>query len=284
MKQAIRMVLVLALLAPTARAGSPWSQESGEGYAQAAFYWILPYDELFAGDDVFVTSREITDITLEAYLEHGIADAWTMIAAVPFKQLDAGSAVDGATVPVLPDEGSVSALGALRLGVKRQLTGGAWASAMQLDVELPTGSLDDATGLRSGIDGTAWVPSFSVGQGLANGYWFAHAGVAIRDEGYSEQFRGGFEYGRRAFGDRWLFVGGIEIVDSFRNGNRTVEPTNAASGLYLDRQEVVAPVLKAIYRAGAGWGVSGTVQGGFDGHLIARSPFLGIAVFTNYGG
>lgn len=284
MKQTIFGALALVLVATAAHAGSPWSQSPGAGYAQAAFYWIPAYDELFGADDVFVTSREITDMTLEAYVEHGVFDGWTVIGALPFKLLDAGSAVDEATLPVLPDEGSVSTLGAVRLGVKRQLTGGAWASAAHLDVELPTGSLDDATGLRSGIDGTAWIPSVSVGQGRARGYWFAHAGVAIRDDGYSDQFRGGFEYGRRAFGDRWLFVGGIEIVDSFRNGERAVEPTNAATGLYVDRQEVVAPVLKAIYETDAGWGVSGTMQGGFDGYLIARSPFLGVAVFTKYGG
>ena len=287
---ALAALAVLATV-PPAQAG-PWTRPAGEGYVQAALYAILPYDEVFGGEAPFVTSREMVDLTIEAYVEHGLTDAWTLLGAVPAKWVASGDAVAGRSLDVLPEEGSRLAPGAVRLGLRRALTRDGWVSAVQFDVELPTGTFDETTGLRTGIDGTALVPSVRLGRGGARSYGFAHFGVALRTGGYSEQIRAGFEYGRRVFGGEWLFVAGIEVVQSLRNeprrdtirdGERPDEITNLATALYLDEQEVIAPVLKAIRSFGGRWGVMGTVQGGFTGNQVARSPFLGFAIFAHYG-
>lgn len=282
---------ILVLLGGPALAGSPWTRAAGSGYVQAAFYVIPAHDELFGSEDPFVTERRITDVTLEAYAEHGLTDGWTLLGAVPLKFLEAGDPSDAPSLVAGTEAGSLTALGNVRLGVRRAITRGAWVSAAQLDVEMPTGDFDAPTGLRSGIDGFAFVPSVSVGRGRARDYWFAHLGVAWRNRGYGEQLRAGVEYGRRVFGDDWLFVAGLEVLQSFDDdgrrdailgGARADELTNLATGLYVDDQEVVSPVLKAIYTVDPTWGASFTVQGGFAGKQVARSPFLGVAVFAIY--
>ncbi len=146
---------------------------------------------------------------------------------------------------------------------------------------MPTADFDATTGLRTGVDAWTVVGGLAVGRGSARTYGSAHVGVALRSNGYSEQWRAGFEFGRRAF-TRWWFVAGIEAVQSLRNGDRVPAATNLETGLYLDEQEVVAPVLKALYEIDPRWGVMGTVQGGFLGDFVARSPFLGAAVFARY--
>ncbi len=274
--------LLLAVLAVSAAATSPWTREPGHGYAQVAVYTILPYDRLVVnGTEEYRVGRELQDTTVEAYLEHGLAEGWTATAVVPWRWLEAGDVVDDPAFPLTIEEGSKAGLGNVRVGVRRRLARGAWSVAAGLDVEMPTADFDAATGLRTGIDAWSVVPGLAVGRGSARSYGSLHAGVALRSDGYSEQWRAGFEYGRRPF-DRWWFVAGIEVVQSLRNGDRVPVPTNLETGLYLDEQGVVAPVLKTLYEIDPRWGVMATVQGGFAGDFVARSPFLGAAVFARY--
>lgn len=286
MRTRLSVALLLCLLLPasTAEARSPWTRARGDGFAQAALYAIAPYDRVITeSGDEFETARTLTDLTLELYAEHGITDAWTLVAVVPFKRLDAGDpnpAVDAGTAGI--ESGSLTAPGNVRLGLRRSLARGAWTAAVQLDVEAPTAEFHRGTGLRSGYDAWSMAPVVSLGRGQERSYWYAFAGGGWRGNGYSNFWRAGIEGGRSSGGGRWWWIGSLEVLQTLHDGDRIDPPTNRATALYVDEQEVVAPVLKVLRRVNGRWALQGTLQGGITGNFVARSPFVGLAVFTEY--
>jgi hypothetical protein len=145
-----RFVGVLLLIVATpAAAGSPWTREQGRGFVQLAGYSIGPYETLFrsSGDD-FRTGREIRDDTVELYAEHGLTSRWTLVGTLPWKRIEAGDPVADPTLsPATVAAGSRSTPGNAELGVRRKLVDGGFVLSGQLDLELPTGSFDEATGL-----------------------------------------------------------------------------------------------------------------------------------------
>lgn len=273
-----------AVAAPVARARSPWTPERGHGYAQAALYAIAPYDRVITDSgDEFDTGRTLTDLTLEFYVEHGLTRDWTLIVVAPFKFLDAGDLNPDASIsPTTIESGSLAAPGNLRLGIRRALARGDWNAALQLDVEAPTGAFREETGLRTGYDAWSIAPVLGVGRGTERGYWYAYAGGGWSGNDYSSSWRVGIEGGRRSAGGRWWWIGALEALQSFHDGDRVEAPTNLETGLYVNDQEVLAPVIKVLYRASARWGVQATVQGGITGNFVARSPFVGLALSTEY--
>lgn len=280
----VALLLCLLFLATTAEARSPWTRARGDGFAQAAFYAIAPYDRVITeSGDEFETARTLTDLTMELYAEHGITDTWTVVAVVPFKHLDAGDPNPEISADTPPTEaGSLTALGNIRLGLRRSLARGTWNVAVQLDVEAPTAEFRTGTGLRSGYDAWSAVPVVSVGRGRDHSYWYAFAGGGWRGNGYSNFWRAGIEGGRSSGKGRWWWIGSLEILQTLHDGDRLDPTTNVATALYVDEQEVVAPVFKVLHRVSERWGLQGTLQGGFTGNFVARSPFVGLAVFAEY--
>lgn len=279
-KHYIPAATTLALsISSGAHAQSAWTQPEGEVFLQASLTNIGPYDTLYrrSGPDL-VTGREITETSLELYGEYGLSDAWTLVGNLPLRSVDAGDLVSGATLqPVTIEEGSLSALGNVLVGLRRSFSNGDTAIAGQLDLELPTGSTDAATGLATGLDAFTFRPWVSVGRGFGKTYAQAHLGLSLRTDSYSHDWRLGGEVGYQ-FTERLLIAGTLDLVDSFQNGSVSLDPRRLETGLFVDQQEYLSPGIKGLWQFGEHFGLSASLRGAITGNNVPKAPFLMIGL------
>ena len=198
-------------------AQSPWVAEKGKGFAQIGYTTIGPYNDLFlkSGGSYSLT-REVTDVTIQAYGEYGVGSSTSIIAAMPIKSLRTGEIKSTVSTP--NGKGSFSTLGNAQLAVRHNFINNKIVFSGQLMAELPTAGYDEATGLRGGLDAASVIPSISIGKGLNKIYGYLSAGTAIRTNDYSSDLRisaeAGYQFINRAF---IIFV--LDIVENFENGN-----------------------------------------------------------------
>lgn len=275
--------LVLLVSGATAGAGSPWTQKKGSGFVQLAVYTIGPYDNLYqsSGDD-FRTGREITDDTLEVYAEYGLTERWTIVGSAPLKLLETGDPVANPSLdPPTIEAGTRSTLGNVRVAGRRKLVDGSFVLSGQLDLELPTGSFDEATGISSGHDAFTLTPSIAAGKGVSRAYVFGYLGFGLRSGDFSSDWRLGAEGGFRVLGRVWL-VGMLDSVRSFENGDVQLARANLETGLYVNDQEYLAYGFKLLVDASKRLGFQATTYSASSGNNVARSPLSGLGVYFKW--
>jgi hypothetical protein len=279
-----RFVLLAAILATSSvNAKSPWTQDKGGGFVQLSWYGIGPYERLFqsSGDD-FRLNREITDSTVQAYGEFGLTDRWTLVTSVPFKLLDAGDLVTDPTLqPTTIQSGSVSNIGNLVIGGRRSFIDKGYVLSAQFDLELPTGSFDEQTGLSSGYDAYTLTPAVGAGKGWKRAYVYGYLGFGLRSDDFSSDVRGGVEGGYRFFGRLWL-IGLLDIVSSFENGDVLLPRANLETGLYVNNQEYVAYGVKALIDVTERFGIQLTYYTAAQGNNVANSPLSGFGLYYKW--
>lgn len=285
----IRGIALLALglvYLSTAGARTPWTQPKKGGFFQLAAYGIGPYDRLYqsSGSD-FALNREITDNTVEAYAEYGVTENWTILAVLPFKQADAGRTLPNPTLtPTTGVAGSFKRLGNAVIGARRKLVDRQYTLSGQLDIEMPTGSVDEATGLSTGYDAFTFAPTVSAGKGWQRAYVFGYGGLGLRTNDFSSDWRVGLE-GGYAFFERnrvWL-VGLADLRRSFENGDVVLPRTNLETGLYVNDQEFLAYGGKILIDIGKGFGIQGTYYTATQGNNVPRSTLAGLGVYYRWG-
>jgi hypothetical protein len=277
-----RLLLRLAALAllgsPPALAQSPWTQAHGDGYLQLSAYMIR-YDELYrsSGPD-FRTSREITDGTLEAYGEFGLTDDLTLIGRVPFMLQDAGDPVSDPSLPLSTSSGSYSAFGNLGVGLRHRWIDDGFTLAGQLDLQFPTGSFDDESGLNTGYDAFTFEPRVSIGKGFDRAYLFGYGGFGLRTDDFSNFWRIGAEGGYTFF-DRLTLAAFTDVLQSFEDGDVELPAANLETGLYVNDQEWVAIGVKGLFDITDSFGLQATVHGAASGNNVPKAPLIGFGVY-----
>ena len=274
MKQLITLLLLLTSISLIAQ--SPWTKEKSEAYLQLSYTTISGYSELF-GDPELTTEREINDNTLQLYTEYGLSDKTTLIASVPLKMVSSNGLVTATTTP-FTTESTKTALGNIELGIKHNFINKKWLLSGQLNVELNTGSFDEASGLRTGYDAFTVTPLIITGRGFNNWYIQAFTGVAIRTNDYSSAYKLGGEVGYKALD--WLWVAGfLDGVASFHNGDLNQTVTNTKTGLYVNDQSYGAFGLKLAGEIKDNFGLNVGFGGAFGGRNVAKKPAISFGVF-----
>ncbi len=268
----------LLLAAPQLQAQGAWTRAEGETYLQFSLQRIGPYDEVFQdhGPD-FIPGRELTQTSLETYIEHGLSADWTLVGTLALQALDAGSTNSNASIlPTTINSGTETALGNLTLGLRHQLQRGTYSWASQLSVELPTGSTDRSTGLSTGLDAITFSPSVSVGRGFERAYVQAYAGLALRTDNYSHDWRVGVESGYRL--DRWLLAGSVDVVSAFSGGSPAIDASQAQTALYVDEQEYVGLGIKGSYELSPNMALNLAARFAASGNNVPKVPFLSLGI------
>lgn len=277
MKQIIYTTILLNFLVFThLQAQSAWTKPKGNGYFQVAFHSIAGYNTLFNRDgDAIELPRQISDRTLQLYGEFGLTKNLTLIANLPYKMLQTGSAQ--VPVPVI-EEGSLNTLGNVSLGLRHKIYSGKVNISGQIDVRANTSEYDDKTGLRSDLDAWSVIPTISLGKGSANSFFQVFAGYAWHSNDYSGYLKLGGEAGAKIFGKHWL-IGFVEVYNSAENGTRTENLNNVLTGLFLNNQEFGSFGAKGIFYFTKNFGLNVGFGGAFSGHLVAASPALSLGLF-----
>ncbi|GGZ89437.1 transporter [Algibacter mikhailovii] len=276
----MKNVLILLVLSVSinAFAQGAWTQKTGEAYTQLSFSTIGNYSSIY-GNPNYETEREITDNTLQLYGEYGLNNKTTLILNIPLKFIETGNLVS-TTTPVTIASSNTS-LGNIVVGIKRQFYNKKWVISGQLNLEANSGSFENESGIRTGIDAWSFTPTLNAGRSFKWFYAQAFTGVAFRTNDYSSSFKIGGEIGIRPI-KRILVIGLIDVVKSFENGDVVLPPSNLLTGLYVNNQEYAAYSLKFVGEITNKLGVNIGIGGAFSGNNVARRQALTFGAYHKF--
>jgi hypothetical protein len=258
-------------------AQSPWTQEKGKFYTQFSFSTIANYDEIF-GDPEYKTDREITDNSLQLYVEYGVSSKTTLILNLPIKFIKTGDAVN---VNTFITEDSKTAIGNISLGLKHQFYNKKWIISGQLNVEATTGTFETASGIRTGQDAWTFTPTLNIGRSFDKFYVQAFIGIDLKTNNYSNNFKIGGEIGTKVHSKIWL-VGFVDIVSSFSDGDVNLPLSNFGTALYINNQEYGAFGLKAIGEFTNSFGGVLSFGSAFSGNNVAKEAALTVGIYHKF--
>ncbi|GAA4891587.1 hypothetical protein GCM10023311_14980 [Flaviramulus aquimarinus] len=273
-----KLTVLIFLLSQVFYAQSGWTKKKGEAYTQLSFTTINSYNTIF-GNPEYLTERDITDNTLQFYGEYGLSDKTTIILNVPLKFIETGQLVSNNTE--ITRAGSSTSLGNIEMGLKHQVYNHTWVIAAQLNIEANTGSFDNATGIRTGIDAWSFTPTLNASRSFKTFYVQAFAGANIRTNNYSSNLKLGGEIGTKPF-KNILLIAFIDIVESFKNGDIVLPITNQLTALYVNDQEYISYGLKVIGKITDSFGLNVGFGGSFSGNNVAKSPAISFGVYHKF--
>lgn len=260
-------------------AQNAWSRSKGSVYVQFGLHNISNYGALFSKEEgTFGLERSTSDRTLQFYGEIGLTDKLTLIANIPYKTVQSQDAL--VLAPTL-NSGTLSDLGNVELGLRRQILRGAFNVAAQINVKANTSSFDQALGLRTDIDAWSVLPSISIGRSTETSYSQAFVGYAWHGNDYSHHFRLGFEAGLGILNKHWLIFF-VDIYDALENGDRVEDPNNLLTGLFLNNQQFGGLGLKAILSLPAGIKLNLGIGGAFFGDLVPSKGATSIGIARTF--
>ncbi len=264
-------------------AQSPWTPEKGGGYMQLSMTTIPEYNTLFAGEgEEFTTNRNLSDITVQYYLEYGLTDKDALMFNLPLKLMSSGELAENPTLPiVLVGEGDFSSLGNIGLGYKRNIIEKNYLLSAQLMIELPTSSFDATTGLSSGLDALSVIPRINVGKSYESFYFYGSLGAAIRNNDYSHGLLVNAEIGFEPL-PKLNAALVLDILSSFENGNPVIDARQLQTGFYVNDQEYVAFGLKFSYGLTEQVGLNLGLYGAGAGNLVAASPSINFGAYFKW--
>ncbi|MBK7940097.1 MAG: hypothetical protein IPJ82_24790 [Lewinellaceae bacterium] len=281
------LLLTLYLLPAVLPAQSPWTRSKAGFYTQAAWHFIPAYTSLFSplegiinpGPFDFPLDRELSESTFQLYGEYGITKKTTLVASLPFRFLKAGRFLGNFATPET-QEGSLSGLGNVSLGVRRAILEGNVRLTGSIRIDLPVDRYDDATGLSTGYKAWTILPMLSTGMGFRRSYWFGYAGYGIRTNDFSHYMDLGIEGGFR-IKKVWL-IGFSEWLHSFKNGDVALPFRNRLTGLYVNDQAWLSLGFKGIVEFNRFWGVFLSAAGAADGQWVPKRPGFGAGCYFKW--
>lgn len=265
-------------------AQSPWVKDKFEGYAQVGYSGISNYRSIYdksSSGGSRSLERTISDRTIQAYVEYGVHEKWTLLANVPLKLVSSGGLVQQTPTPVT-SSGSLTALGNIDFGTRYQLYNGVVTAAAQVKVSARSASYQSSTGLSTGLASWAVEPMLSVGKGGNHFYVYGYGGVGFRTDDYSHYGRFGIEGGVDI--NKRVWIGAfIDAVVSFRNGNVTERTGNLQTGLYLNNQEFIGYGPKLIVEAVKDrFGINLSAGGGSNANNVAQQLSFSFGLYYKW--
>ncbi|WP_298550498.1 transporter [uncultured Algibacter sp.] len=272
------LVFLILLTTQTFYAQSGWTKNKGEAYTQLSFTTISGYDTVF-GDPEYNTERQVTDNTIQFYSEYGLTDKTTIILNLPIKLIKTGQLVGNTTG--ITTENSTTNLGNIEIGLKHQFYNKKWAIAGQLNIATNSGSFDNASGIRSGIDAWSFTPTINFSRSFKGFYAQAFTGLDIRTNNYSNNFKIGGEIGTKPF-KNVLLIAFIDVVKSLKDGNIALPSSNLLTALYVNDQEYASFGLKAIGEITEKFGANVGFGGAFSGNNVAKKAAITFGVYQKF--
>lgn len=274
-----RVVLVFMILSHNATAGG-WPQGKGNGFFKLGLQFMQA-ERVHNDEGQIVPIPTLTDMTFAAYGEYGITEGLTMIAMIPFyKHLSIEAGTNTTTGKVIPIAQSTFGIADIEVGARYGLWRGERAAlSVAVMLGLPTGEERHAYDLLTG-DGE-FNQYFSLQAGYSffptAAYVSTEIGINNRTNGYSDEWRFGFETGY-ALSQKFTIIGRVFGVRSLRNGEKKILP-NAAS-LYSNNTSYIAYGPMVLFYTSEHFGLTATVvsvtsaKNIFDASLFSAGIFM----------
>ena len=277
MKSLITLISIL-LLTSSSMAGGPWVKKKGEAYFQFGAGIIPTTNMLFyRGNDVLYTNRAITDINLSLYTEYGLTNKLTFITEIPFNFVSSNSSLDTLAILPLLQGGNLAGFGNINITPKYQLLNGTLKVSGGIKFTLPTGTFDNATGLRTAYETFGIMPILDLGFSKNKFYGFIETGYNYRTN-LADDFKFELEIGYKVYKNIYAILNFNSKFSTFNSSN--LPSFNEQTGLYANGQEYSALTLKLSAPLKNGFGINlHTTLLNFHGHLVQKSPSIGGSIY-----
>ncbi len=272
------VILGIVFFSITKSMGQAWTQQKGASYSQIGYSSIIGDNKYNDNGDFLNLSREVSDLTLQLYHEHGVTDRLTVIGNFPIKFVSTGNDADSAGFSgnILPS-GNLKGLGNVSLsavnGLKQK---GSWVYSVQLAAMLNTASEKQNIGLRTGVNAWGIAPSFHMGYGHKKFWSSFDLGGKFRSNDYSTQLFSTFQIGTK-IKDHFHLIGQFMVLQSMKDGN-AADGNAIETGLYTNDVGYAAFSLKLGYQFKSDLSIWGAFGGGFYGNDVLGAPAFSIAL------
>jgi hypothetical protein len=273
---------ILLLFSNLSYSQSPWSAAKGEGFLQIGGSYIGGYNTLFTNQNSdFITSRILSDFTLQLYGEYGLGKGWETSLAIPLVTQTSGDISENPSITPTIAQGSLTSLGNIHLGIKKVIYNQGILFSAGIKAELNTSSFDETTGLRTGYGAWGIAPSIMAGKGMDKWYAYITTGPTLRSNGYSAEWRiqaeGGYKIGSKSY-----MMLNVFILESFQNGDVILPQTNLETGFFVNNQSFFSYGPKFMTQFSDHLGMTAAVYLAGSGNQVAKSPSLNLGVFAKF--
>ena len=282
MKKYITLLIITFSLGQTTYA--QWSKGKGKGYYKLSA-WYLQYDQHYTDTGAIDPNATRTQFNTNIYAEYGITDKIDILAYVPFVAVSSqNNQISGTNGGVIQPGESVTSFGDVDLGINYGFyKKGKWAASVKLILGLPTG--EDA----GGSDG-----SYQNGDGEFNQYLSTHLGYSTslgdlpfyaksylgynnRTEGFSDEFRTGFEFGVNVLPKKLWLSTRLNLLRPLKNGTLNAATSNGS--IFANNVAYSSYGFEAAYFITDTIGVSAAFDSAFSGRIIAANPSWSAGIF-----
>ncbi|WP_299104022.1 hypothetical protein [uncultured Tenacibaculum sp.] len=284
MKKYILIAMVFAMSSTSIMA--QWSKGKGKGYYKLSA-WYLKSDQHYTDTGAIDPNVTRTQFNTNIYAEYGISDKIDVIAYVPFFARTAqNNQISGTNNNTIQQGEGFNSFGDIDLGARYAFyKKGQWAADVKLLLGIPTGND------RGGSDGSFQTGDGEFNQYLSTSLGFSNSfgsvpfyaktyiGYNNRSEGFSDEFRGGFETGFNLFNNKLWLIGRLNILKSIKNG--TLTAANSNGSIFANNIEFTSFGFEAAYYITKKLGVSASFDSAVSGRIIAANPSFSGGVFLD---
>ncbi len=278
MKGKISTILLMLLISTVTLAGGGWPQPVGKGYFKLSQSMIRA-DKFFnpSGDIVDITTISIYSTAL--YGEYGFSDRVTGIAYVPFFVRSTLNAVKRRQSGSIEPGDQVNATGDPILGLKYAIIKDKWiALSGTISLGIPMGETEGGESriLQTGDGEFNQMIMIDASHSFYPRpiYTTFSVGFNNRTNGFSEEFRYGFEVGYTGI-KNLIAVLKINGVESFNNG----EVTTAGNGIFANNTEFLGITPEINYNLNEQWGISASAGFAPYAKRILAAPNYSIGMY-----
>ena len=176
----LNTVIIVFLNFQTSFAQGPWVQPKGSGYSHIVFNTIPTYSTVYNGSSTRQTERQMSEMVIAGYLEFGLLDRITVGGHLPLVSVGSGDPSTENTTPVYP-AGNLTSLGNVSIFGKYALIDKNLKVSFITQLDFPTSTRDDITGLSTGVGAFSFQPKISIGGGTSKWHYFGYFGYGLRN-------------------------------------------------------------------------------------------------------
>lgn len=277
--------LLLSTLVLNSYAGGGWTSAKGKGFYQISQIGLVA-DEHYTNNGLLDPNVTTGFFSTSFYGEYGITNRWEAQLYLPFLTSTYNNEVRSSiTNTILIPGDQITTFGDAIIGAKYGwLKTDKWAIASSLLFGLPIGNPNGGANenLQTGDGEFNQMIRTDFSYVLSstdkwNSYISTFAAFNHRTNDFSDEFRGGLEWGNGfRQGKVWL-IGKLNIQESFKNGVAAAQSNNA--GIFSNNVEFLQYGFEFAHQAFGKWGYSLNYTNFIRGEITLKSPIFGAGIF-----
>lgn len=246
------MTILFLFFSDFISAQSPWVPKKASGYVHISLGIIPTYNQVFQGNQTQVKTinSSITEWSTQVYGEVGVAKNWSLQLSIPYQYI---------TSSENNNSNSISGIGNIGWSIKQNILNKGIVAAWQLQVNLPAFSTNQQIGLRTGYEAFSFIPTFNIGQGFDQAYYYFYTGIGMYTNQLSNDYRFGGEVGKLLFKKLWTVLS-IGVRERWNTKNIDENDPYLSTYSYVNNQSYTNFALKFIYQKNDNWGINGSTN------------------------